>query len=67
MITARLERGLSQSKVAQKCRLSLMTISNAENEKELYPATAKTICDFYELDLADVMLPIECEGNGDAA
>jgi transcriptional regulator with XRE-family HTH domain len=67
VITARFKRGLSQSQVAKKCRLSLMTISNAENEKELYPATAKTICDFLDLDLAGVMLPIEGEGNGDAA
>lgn len=67
IVTERLKRGLKQSQVAKKCKLSLMTISNAENEKELYPATAKTICDFYGLDLASAMLPIEGEGTGDAA
>lgn len=65
--TARLGRGLNQTQVAVKCDLTTVTISNAENEKDLQPATAKVICDFLDLDLAETMLPITKEGDGDAA
>lgn len=67
LTTARLAKGMSQQQVADECTLSVATISNAENGKDLWPATAKVICDFYGLVLGEVMLPITDEGRGDAA
>jgi transcriptional regulator with XRE-family HTH domain len=68
LINARHQKGLNQRAVADACGVSLVTISNAEHGKEVYPATGKKICEFLEIDLAETVLPVqEREGDGDAA
>lgn len=59
-------KGLNQTQVAKKCkpRTTVVTISNAENGRDLYPSTAKRICDALNIELKDVMLPME--DNSDA-
>lgn len=67
LIDARYQKGLNQTQVAEGADVSLYTIVKAEAGKDVYPATGKKICDFLGLDLATVVLPLEAEGNGDAA
>lgn len=55
------------SHVAKKARVTTATISNAEKEKDIYPATAKRICDVLGLRVDDAMLPVTRNGEGDAA
>jgi len=64
---ARLRQGLNMSHVAKKARVTTATISNAEKEKDIYPATAKRICDVLGLRVDDAMLPVTRNGEGDAA
>ncbi len=61
LINARHGKGMKQAEVADACDVTIVTISNAENGKDVYPATGKKICDFLELDLPDVVLPVEEE------
>lgn len=68
LITARHRKGMNQTKLAEACGVSIVTISNAENEKDVYPATGLRICEILEISLAEVVLPVESEGkDGDAA
>jgi transcriptional regulator with XRE-family HTH domain len=49
LIDARHKKGLKQQEVANGAAVSLMTVSNAENGKELQPGTAKKLCVFLDL------------------
>lgn len=40
-----------------------MTISNAENEKEIQKDTAIAVCAALQLELAETVIPIEENGN----
>ena len=57
LIDARHRRGLNQGQVATGASISIVTVCNAENEKDVYPATGKKLCDFLGLDIADSVLP----------
>jgi DNA-binding XRE family transcriptional regulator len=63
----RFRKGLNQGKLAKACGVTKSTILNAEKGKDVYPETGKRICEYLGIDLAEVVLPISTEGNGDAA
>lgn len=50
---------MTQTEVADGVGCSLMTVSNAENGRDVLPRTGKSICEFLGLDTADVVLPLE--------
>ena len=66
LVTARHRKGLNQFEVASAVGVSIVTVSNAENNRDVYPGTGRKICEFLGIDLAAVVLPA-MKGSGDAA
>lgn len=68
LVTARHRMGLNQTQLAKKSRLTLTTISKAENGHDLYPSTGKKICQVLGIDLAEmVVVSNRPSERGDAA
>jgi transcriptional regulator with XRE-family HTH domain len=65
---ARHRRGATQAEVSAALDMSIATYNKAENGGEVYPGTAKRICDYLAIDLAEVAISVEVtQGSGDAA
>ena len=45
----------------QKQRITIGTVSNAENSKSITPGNAKKICDALDVEIADYRMPLEAE------
>jgi len=62
---------MTQVKLAKAAGVSVVTLYKAESGADVYPDTAKKLCDFLGLNLADTVVPIEEPavrgGNGDGA
>lgn len=55
---ARLNRGLTTREVAETLKLSRGTVVRAERGEGVYPATAKKLADFYDVQVTDLW-PVE--------
>lgn len=63
VVTARHQKGMNQTELARKCGLTVVTISKAENGGDVYPATGKRICRALGIELSEVVLPTEDDGD----
>lgn len=61
LIHARHRKGLTQKQVSKRTKLSLPTIINAESGRDVFPKTGHSLCRFLEIDLAEVVLPVNGE------
>ncbi len=59
IVTARHRKGWNQTQLAKKSKLTITTISKAENEFDVYPGTGEKICRALNVALADVVIPEE--------
>jgi transcriptional regulator with XRE-family HTH domain len=66
---ARERKGLTQEALATALEMSRATVSNAENEDDIWVSTGIRLCEFLDLDLAQTVLPRipVTTGNGDVA
>jgi DNA-binding XRE family transcriptional regulator len=62
-LNARNRKAWNQTDLSVASGISVMTISNAENEKEIQKDTAIAVCAALQLDLAETVIPIEENGN----
>lgn len=63
--TKRLRRGWTQTILSKKARVGIVTVSRAESGVSISPTNAMRICNVLDMDLGEVMRPLE--SNGDAA
>lgn len=61
---ARDRKGLTQGEVAEKLKMSIATVSSAENGNDIHQSTGVRLCDFLEIELAKVVVPRHKNGNG---
>ena len=65
LIELRHKRGKLQQSVADETGLDVTTLVRAENGREIQVGTGNTLCDYYGVNIADLVVPAE-ESNGDA-
>jgi DNA-binding XRE family transcriptional regulator len=64
LVTERNKKAKLQSEAAELIGITKATLSKAENDGDISRDTAVLICDFYGLEISEMVIP---ESKGDAA
>lgn len=61
---ARDRKGKTLAQVSEETKMSIATLSKAENGGDIHASTGIRICEFLEIDLAKAVVPRHRNGNG---